>query len=249
MDPATIAGVGSLFSGIGGIAGALFPASGVNQHKKKEKRLLAANIAATQQNTELQRRAYYYGIQDRVNDAIEAGIHPLFALGASTPSYGAASASGISYPYKESGPGRLASGLREAGIAMQDFARARADWMEAKASSAQSAAAADAIGPVIAQVEGQKILSDKSPQPSRAVVLPNGTVIAPQGSSPGSIAEEEFADAGSLIGAWRLADWWRRNRQWENAKEIGRKTRTRRHAAKKFHWKQDTRDYTKESYP
>ena len=249
MDPVTLGAVGSLFTGLGSVGGALFPTSGVNQHKGKERELLRANIDATVQNTELQKRAYYSGIQDRVNDAIEAGVHPLFALGATTPSYGAASASGISYPFKESGAGRLSACLREEGIAMQDFARARADWMEAKAASAQSAAMADAVGPVIANHEGQKILGDSSPQSTRAVVLPNGTVIAPQGSSPASVAEEEFGEAGGLIGAWRLADWWRRNRQWEKAKELGRKTRIRRHAAKKFHWRRDTRDYSKKEYP
>ena len=238
FTPAGVAAVGSALTGIGGVTGALFPTSGVNQHKKKEKRLLAANIDATEQNTVLQRRAYYHGIEDRVQDAIAAGVHPLFALGANLSSYGAASGSGISYPYKDSGPGRLASGLREAGIALQDFA-------QAQARSAEATAEANEIGVDILRAGAPNIVADMTDQPTSAVVLPNGVTIAPQPSSPAEIAEREFGGAtGDILGAWRLFEATRIRNAKRRVKKIGDAVRRRRYAAKKFRW-DDGREPTK----
>lgn len=78
MDPATLSGIGSALSGIGAV-GSLFGGeskSGIRAQEQMHYSNLKAQEAFAQQ-----------GIRWRVEDAKKAGIHPLYALGASIPSY------------------------------------------------------------------------------------------------------------------------------------------------------------------
>ncbi len=79
---------GSILSGLGSVVGGLFGSSAAKKDRK-------AQLAYAQN-----------GIQWRVNDAKKAGIHPLYALGASTPSY------------TPVGSGGLANGIANAGNAI-----------------------------------------------------------------------------------------------------------------------------------
>lgn len=74
MDPATLAGIGMK------IGGALLDRQAVKD-ANHERRVLADAEAARQ------REFAQMGIQWKVKDALAAGVHPLFALGASTTSY------------------------------------------------------------------------------------------------------------------------------------------------------------------
>lgn len=74
----------------------------------------AANAAAAQQNIKLQKQFAQEGIRWKVEDARAAGIHPLYALGASTNSFAPVSVGAV----PESG---LGAGIANAG---QDLSRA-----------------------------------------------------------------------------------------------------------------------------
>lgn len=111
MEPATMMGAGALLSGIGSI-GSLFGGSSKSALRAQE------NIAG--QNLKMQEAFAKEGIRWRVDDAKKAGIHPLYALGASIPSY-----SPSTYIPGDSGPKRdYGSALRGLGQASQDLGRA-----------------------------------------------------------------------------------------------------------------------------
>lgn len=74
----------------------------------------AANAAAAAQNIKMQKEFAQKGIRWRVEDAREAGIHPLYALGAQTASFSPVNVGAVA----ETG---LASGIANAG---QDISRA-----------------------------------------------------------------------------------------------------------------------------
>lgn len=68
---------GTLASGLGALG---FGGSG-GDGRGAQKRALKQNTRIQQEQWNLQQRAYYQGVRDRVTDATQAGIHPLFALG------------------------------------------------------------------------------------------------------------------------------------------------------------------------
>lgn len=74
----------------------------------------AANLAASQANADrqiqLQKKFAQEGIRWRVEDAKKAGIHPLYALGASTPSYTPVSASFAQTPNTSMGAAMASAG-------------------------------------------------------------------------------------------------------------------------------------------
>lgn len=78
MEPGTLMGAGALLSGVGSL-GSLFGGGSKSAIRAQE------NIA--QQNLQMQELFARQGIRWRVEDAKKAGIHPLYALGASIPSY------------------------------------------------------------------------------------------------------------------------------------------------------------------
>jgi hypothetical protein len=67
-----------------GAAGALFSGFGA---RKSAKSAAAAQERANQQNIQLQKDFAQKGIRWRVADAKKAGIHPLYAIGANTPTF------------------------------------------------------------------------------------------------------------------------------------------------------------------
>ncbi len=77
LDPLV---TGSLISGASSLAGGFLDSSSQSSINDK----ILANAAKDRQ---LQRKFAKQGIQWRVNDAKKAGIHPLFSLGASIPTY------------------------------------------------------------------------------------------------------------------------------------------------------------------
>lgn len=111
MDPATLAGIGSVLGGIGSVGG-LFGGS--------SKSALRAQENMNAMNIQMQKEFAQHGIRWRVEDAKAAGIHPLYALGANTTSF-----SPTSYIPGDSGPRRDYGGALEGlGRAGQGLARA-----------------------------------------------------------------------------------------------------------------------------
>lgn len=74
----------------------------------------AENRAAEARQRDAQRDFAHHGIQWRVNDAVRAGLHPLYALGANVPTYSPVSTMG----------GGIGEGIREMGQDLSRSARA-----------------------------------------------------------------------------------------------------------------------------
>lgn len=99
--------LGPALSAAASVVGGLFS-------RDAQKDANAANAAAAAQNIEMQQKFAKQGIRWKVEDARKAGIHPLYALGASTNSFAPVSVGAV----PESG---LGAGLANAG---QDISRA-----------------------------------------------------------------------------------------------------------------------------
>lgn len=110
MDPATLMGIGSALSGVADVAGLFGGRSG--SAMRAQENMHAQNIA-------FQKMFAQEGIRWRVEDAKKAGIHPLYALGASIPSF-----SPSTYIPGESQETGGASAIGALGRASQNFARA-----------------------------------------------------------------------------------------------------------------------------
>lgn len=109
-----LSGIKDMFKGSGSglISGALGVAGGILRSKSRD--------SAQAREYERQKEFAQNGIRWRVEDAKQAGIHPLYAIGANTPTYSPQSAVGTDY------------GLSQAG---QDISRA----IEAKQTRAERA--------------------------------------------------------------------------------------------------------------
>lgn len=77
--------LGSIISGVGSLVGGLLGSSSASKAAKKQEQIYS-------QQRQDQLDAMQHGIRWRVNDAQQAGIHPLFALGANVPTYSPMSA-------------------------------------------------------------------------------------------------------------------------------------------------------------
>lgn len=109
----TIGAIGSLASGLGSLAGGLGLGGSGNKTAKKLAR------EQMDRNEALQREFAQNGIRWKVEDAQRAGVHPLYALGASTSSFSPSSVT----VGGDSGP-NLASALEGLGQAGQSVSRA-----------------------------------------------------------------------------------------------------------------------------
>lgn len=108
MDPAT---VGAVLAGIGAVGNLLGSGSGDLKNSK-------VGLLMQDRNEALQREFAQMGIQWRVADAEKAGVHPLFALGASGAQY---------QPQTYVGPSSRSGGaFRSLAAAGQDLSRAMA---------------------------------------------------------------------------------------------------------------------------
>ncbi len=92
--------IGSIVAGISALAGGVLSS-------KSNRKANAANAANSQLDRDMQREFAQQGIRWRVEDAQAAGIHPLYAMGASLPTY---SPSAISVGSTNSGAGLAAAG-------------------------------------------------------------------------------------------------------------------------------------------
>lgn len=80
--------IGSIFGGVGSAVGGIVDGVlGMKSDKDKSQAQQQAAQQAAQLNYEQQKEFAQHGIRWRVEDAKEAGLHPLAALGAQSPSY------------------------------------------------------------------------------------------------------------------------------------------------------------------
>lgn len=135
------------------LAQGIFGAIESSKNRKINKQL----NAQAQRNWE---RAHFHGIKDRVNDAKDAGVHPLFALGASTSSTGPSFIAGQSNSGSHIGDGIAAAGAALATAAGQGSTakgtkgkRLRAEQMAQEAHDAQIAATRAAASADLAKAQ------------------------------------------------------------------------------------------------
>lgn len=183
------------------------------------------------QNLELQRRAYYNAIQDRVADARRAGLHPLFALGGSANFSPVPSDMGYadsSEPYRLAAQGIESMGRGLEGLsrrkAVAEIEKDEAETMKLESEAAYwSQRAAHAGDPFGESNPGRPV-----PQ---AIITPAG-VGRPGPYTPAQAVEEEFGDVvGSAYGIWRALDEARQwlNREWPaQGRKMGLKPMKRR---------------------
>lgn len=94
-----------MFGAIANLASGFF-------NRKSQKEANSQSLALARENMGLQREFAQHGVRWKVEDAKQAGIHPLFALGASTHSFSPVSAGVV----PENG---LAEGMANAGQNIQ----------------------------------------------------------------------------------------------------------------------------------
>ena len=203
--------LGNLFNFVGGIL-----------DRRQQKKQFDRNFA-------LQEEAFRSGIQTRVKDAAAAGIHPLYALGASSsvsPTFtsGSTMASGLGSMGKfiDDLVGRKGKNrLEEAQIRKLD---AEADRAEAEAEDVRSrrvrTIARENEGPrtVALDVWG-KTAAPKALPPHTTMMMAPQLGFVPGRATPAELMEEQYGDlGGSLYGLWRggvdaldlYRDWVRR---------------------------------------
>ncbi len=131
-----------------GIFGALTDIAGFGQDRRAASRLNQRNIQASQLDYERSKEFAQNSVQWRTEDAQAAGIHPLFAMGASAQSF---------QPGYSSGAGETGSAagnaIRRLGTNLDEI---REDWLEAqientkaKTESIRSNAMQDTVIPVV----------------------------------------------------------------------------------------------------
>lgn len=162
IDPIT---TGALISGASSIAGSFIGSSSQSEAND-------AMLANAAKDRQLQRNFAKKGIRWRVKDAQEAGIHPLYAMGASLPTY---SPSGINIGAKRSGGGLAAAG--------QDIGRAVAATQTQPERDLAIARASLENKYLEAQILKLTRESQVGPPMANAMDLPGG--IPGQGSMPG----------------------------------------------------------------
>ena len=183
--------LGALFGGIAGLA-PVFGGGSSGDGRGAAKRAL-------KQQTYLQERAYFRGIQDKVADAKAAGLHPLFALGASANF----SPVPIAFPYDDSTEqfrlaahgaeaiGRGLEGLSRRAVEAQ-ISKDEALAMEADAKAAKAAQEALAI--------------------NKSYVTPSGDVWRVGKGTPAEIWEEQYADWANIPAAQMFFRDWLQHR-------------------------------------
>lgn len=174
-------------------------------------------------SNKLSKRAYYYGIRDRVADAEAAGVHKLYAIGA-----GAASPGAISIDGAGSGAGvlRTAAKLaREREGAKKRGATEEQAIRESKARVLRQEAAAK-----FDEIRAAKVASDMARINQRGNVVqdivqskmltgPGGGKFKTSKSSTAQTVEDEYSDIiGNIYGIYRGAMDYRSNRATESKK-------------------------------
>lgn len=218
---------------IGGIMG---------QNEAENAREDQKNMAA--QNIEAQKQFAQEGIRWKVADARQAGIHPLYALGANTVSYSPVSLGSV--PSSPLGEAIASSG--------QDLSRAVDSTMTSSERSTKMAATAlllekgglenELLRTQIAKLRSQvgpafPALNDANAIPgqpaTRTVELPGGFQLATPGNeSTQDAISKEYGDEGfpQLPGQWRFARDYiaQLNRHWTNYNNNLRARYDRTHA-------------------
>lgn len=179
MEPATMMGIGALMGGAGSL-GSLFGG--------ESKSGLRAQEHMHVQNLKAQERFAQEGIRWRVADAKAAGIHPLYALGATIPSYSPSTFipgdSGRSRDYGGAlrGLGDAASGLArsmEAGRTARESMEAKLTDLALKRAELENDLLSSQIA--LVQQQAQPRMPEIGPQaiPGQADVERNGLLITP----------------------------------------------------------------------
>lgn len=193
---------------LGAILGAASSALGGFLNRDAAKDANEANARAAAQNIALQREFAQNGIRWKVDDAKAAGIHPLYALGASTTSFSPVSVGAI--------PASAGSGLAAAG---QDLSRAinatrtAPERLEATAATrlqleglsldndikrATYASALQRIrqneNPPIPTVGPFAVPEAKKSEDRQPLMLEGNRVLTSAGTSPGKAWEDQLGD-------------------------------------------------------
>lgn len=220
---------------IGEIIGAGASLIGGMLNRDASEKNAAANIAWQREqqdkNIAMQREFAQQGVRWKVDDARSAGVHPLFALGASTHSFAPQSVG--SYPEANHSMGdALASAGQNVGRAVQagmtkeerDTSKV-ADALQLERAGLQnellrtqilSLKGGSQIGPAmpsIAKKSGSKAVVDTSGSltligqgdADRSIAMPHGAVVVPRkNETPAQDVEDEYGDGVSDIqGAYR----------------------------------------------
>lgn len=208
--PAAIGAGGSI---LGGLVGS---GSEANQHKGKEREILAANIKTA--------KLGHTPIQWVVNDAKKAGIHPLYALGN-------AGGQGSMAPLPAGGQSRsgsaLGEGIRQASsIVSGSLERAQIRALDAQAQKSQAEAqlaasnAKRAEGAANYSQDGNLFAASQIPGP----VMPSGHRLPAGMSSPARAFEDRYGEGADVFGYMNMASDYRklqRKRAAQERKRIG----------------------------
>lgn len=169
----------------------------------------AASAAAAANNIKLQKKFAQEGIRWRVKDAKEAGIHPIYALGAQTPSYTPVSQSFT----PESG---LATGLAAAGqnigravnatrtqperIEARQFTRLQLEGLQLD-NEIKRATFASAVqrlqqnqNPPVPTFGAFDVPEKKKAEERQPLMLDGNRVLTDRGTSPGNAWEDQLGD-------------------------------------------------------
>ena len=201
---------GSLAAGLGA-AGQAFGLGSSGDGRGASKRAIKQNTRIQQEQWALQQRAYKRGLQDRVQDAAAAGLHPLFALGYQTPSIG--SVGGMAGDFSSGGraedwaqfgaglhhlsrAGRQATGIRT----RYDRARLRLAEAEADLAESQAARAKQAVNYTRPPMDPEGFVA----APGKTYPLADYTKVTPV-PIPARAAKDTSRTAG-VKPAWQLVE-------------------------------------------
>lgn len=165
----------------------------------------------------LQREFAQTGIQWKAEDARKAGIHPLYALGASTHSYapttvGAVASDGLASGLASAGQdiSRAVQSTRTADQRIDAFTKTSQDLTLQKMGLenqllASQIAKMNGIGPAMPALTDKNPLEGQGDSKRPAIKLPHGLTLIPnKNETAAQTMSDEYGEISDLVGAFRL---------------------------------------------